>query len=143
MVGGATDTRIAIMDDKTHELRILKRISYGKDLDVYKLKPDQIVPADFFTEEQQRRLIDIKAVEMVMYAPESESEVPEPELSRVVLADITEMPVARVLELLSSEVKPVNLEKYRDQEQGRKQKARTRILKYIDDRIQELTGYSA
>lgn len=130
------------MSDKTQEIRILKRISYGKDLEVYKLTPEQIVPADFFTEEQLRNLIDRKGAEMILYAPESKSEVPEPEFSKEDLADITEMPVARALELLSSEVRPVNLEKYRDQEQSRKEKARTRVLKYIDDRMQELTGYS-
>lgn len=124
------------------QVRILTNIDHGRGFETFKLKPDQCIPANFFTPDQLKHLVKSEAIELIKSAPTVEEMVePVSEEPRVQqLKDLSEMSVATTIEFLDSVVDVVLLEKYLDQEENQKSRARKRILKYIENRIKDLQG---
>jgi len=124
------------------QVRILTNIDHGRGFEIFKLKPDQCIPANFFTLEQREHLVNSKAIELIQPAPSPQELVqPNPEKPKIQQPqDLSIMSVAETIEFLDTVVDVVQLEKYLDQEEGQKSRVRKRVTKFIENRIKDLQG---
>jgi len=123
------------------QVRVLTNIDHGRGFEIFKLKPDQCIPANFFTPDQLEHLVKSEAIERIKTAPPVEEMAePIPEVSKTRLEDLSTMSVANTIEFLDTVVDVVQLEKYLDQEEGQKSRTRKRVTKFIENRIKDLQG---
>ena len=125
------------------QVRILTNINHGRGFETFELKPGQCIPSDFFTPDQRNHLQKSGALEVIEPPPSiQEMDTPLPEKPKSKLQVLSEMSVAATIEFLDTVVDAVLLEKYLDQEEGQKSRARKRVLKFIETRIRDLQGTS-
>ncbi len=117
---------------------ILKSIKYGKDNQSFRLKPGDTVANNFFSSKETKILVASKSIQKNEVSRKKPEKVKGQERSR--LHDITVMTIPGAKETIEAEFKVANLERYIDQEKAQ-ESPRMDILRYIDRRIKELTGY--
>lgn len=114
---------------------ILKPISHGKEGRRFELKPGDAVANDFFKPEAVKTHLTNGNIQP---SKKRTKRIPGKETFRI--RDITVMTIPAVKEVLEAEFKVANLERYEDQERTQ-ESPRMDVLRYIDRRIKELTGY--
>lgn len=117
---------------------ILKSIKYGKDGQSFRLKPGDTVANDFFATKEIKTLETAENIRKNEVSKKKPKKIKGQEKSR--LLDITVMTIPAVKEVIEAEFKVANLERYIDQEKTQ-ESPRMDVLRYIDRRIKELTGY--
>ena len=124
--------------------KIIRPLRHGQNGKLYKFRPGDTVPPNFFPEEILSDLLQWKIVEPVKVNEEEQGVPKAPKAAKKLesLKDITSMTAAQAKELINAEVSTSNLEKYKDQELG-SHKPRKSVLDFIDSRMKELTGYEA
>jgi len=118
-------------------VEILTPISYGKDRKVFNLKKGECVKDDFFDEITLNNFIERKYIK---FSKEDANPKPEGENIEAPLVDITSCTVAEGKEFIDKEIDIVKLEKYLDME-NTNETPRSTMVKFIEGRIRELTGY--
>lgn len=114
---------------------VLKPILHGKEGRKFDLKSGDIVANDFFKPGTIKNLL---ASGNIQPSKKRTKKIKGREGAR--LRDITIMTIPGVKEVLEAEFKVANLERYLDQE-NTQESPRLDVLRYIDRRIKELTGY--
>jgi len=117
--------------------RVNGNIKYGKENQVFLLKPGDIVHDGFFLKKDRDNLLDLEGISKTRATP-----TVSPEGLRIPqLVDLQDMNVSKVREFLENEFNVATLEKYLDQESKAGEARRKTVLLYIQKRISEMTGY--
>lgn len=115
---------------------ILIPIKHGAEGKIYELEVGDIVPNDFFSEEQIKSLFTHKAMRESLEKPGT----PLPSGTVEELIDLSSMTVAVAKELLEAETDVTRLTKYLDQE-SHNPNGRRSMTEFIERKIKYLTGY--
>ena len=121
------------------QVQALTKMIHGKGTSNFTIAKDEILDSSFFNPEELKDLLKEKIVGLIETRPKS-IKIPEkqPAFIKKDLVDLSIQNVSEALELLSVLAEPKELERYLDQEN--KGKKRSRILRFIKDRLVELYG---
>ena len=118
-------------------LEVLCSLSYGSpDHVVYKLKSGNILPNDFFPPEERKEYLEKGFIGESKEHPDT-----FPKGTKIEpLPDLGRMKITEAREFLEDEYDVVKLEKYHDQESGRKS-PRKKLLEWIERKVNGLQGF--
>jgi len=117
--------------------KVKMEIKYGKEGQIFVLKPRDIVGDRFFLSRDRKQMLEINAIEKTREDPTINPEGTQIES----LADLQEMNVAQVREFLENEHDVTKLEKYIDQENRAKDRRRKSVIIFLQRKISDLTEY--
>ena len=124
------------MRGKTNSaFEILEPLTYGQNHVIYDLKPEDVVPDRFFTPAEKRSLLKRGFIK-----PSKRKPTELRSKNTVQLADLSTMTDMEAKEVLSNEFEVTTLGRYIYQEQNQPS-PREPIIKWIEGRINELTGF--
>jgi len=124
------------MRGKTNSaFEILEPLTYGQNHVIYDLKPEDVVPDRFFTPAEKRSFLKSGFIK-----PSKRKPTELRSKNTVQLADLSTMTDMEAKEVLSNEFEVTTLGRYIYQEQNQPS-PREPIIKWIEGRINELTGF--
>jgi len=117
--------------------KVTGAVKYGKDGQIFRLQPGDIVNDRFFHKKDRDQMIAANNMEKTREDPTINPEGVQIEQ----LVDLQDMNVPEIRAFLENEHRGTILEKYLDQENRAKDRRRKTVIILIQKKISELTGY--